>query len=266
MSDDSYDDDLDDSEAPQSFFAQHRVLLIGGAFVLVFGIVAVKMLRGTGGGANSEKLAVKLTLANAEKRFAADSANPETAASVAAQFEAAGEHEKALSIQKRHEAAMASQGKAAEQTLRAQLAKNPKDGDALIRLVNLLLQSKHTDDARAAYQAFVDADPTPQKRSGYGAWLWKNGYAADAETALRQALKAGDTSPHTHGFLGLALFDLGKNDDAKKELNTALEGDPDQDIVRAKLVLLEPEEDEDTQDKPAPPPKKAKSKKKGKKK
>jgi tetratricopeptide (TPR) repeat protein len=268
MSRDSYDDDLDDFDAPPSFFTRFRFPLIAGAIVLVVLFLGMRVLRGSGGQASTERTAQHLTLKNAEERFSADPTNADTTAQAVAAFEAAGQHAKAEEIKRRHDAAVASKGHAAEQQLRDRLARDPKDADAFGKLLALLVQDKRTDEGRLAYEAFVQADPTPQKRAGLGAWLWRNGYPEDAEHALRDALKAGDTSPHTHGYLGLALFDLGRKEEAKKELNTALDGDLDQDEVRRKLILLEPDDDTSDEEKPAAPAPthhKAKAKKKKKK-
>jgi tetratricopeptide (TPR) repeat protein len=149
--------------------------------------------------------------------------------------------------------------------LRDRFAKNPKDSDAFGQLIGMLVPAKRIEEAHALYDEFVKVDPTPQKRAGYGAWLWRNGFPEDAERELRVALSAGYDSAHTRGYLGLALADLGKKEEAYKELDRALDGDRDQDIVRQKYIILGAElgKSEDQEKKPA---QKAPSHSKGKKK
>ncbi len=254
MAGDYYDDDFDDSEPFVPWYSKYKYLFLVAGILIAVGLAGARMLRGAGGQAGAEKTAARLTLKNAEELFNSDPTNADSTAEAVAAFEAAGDHAKAEEIKRRHDAAVASKGHTAELALRDRLARNPKDAEALSRLLDLLTQSKRTEDARIAYADCVKADPRPQRQAGYGAWLWRNGYAEEAEKVLRAALAAGDKSPHAHGYLGLALFDLGKKDEAKKELETALDGDPDQDLVRAKLVILDPEEDSE-EEKPAPPPK-----------
>jgi len=87
----------------------------------------------------------------------------------------------------------------------------------------------------------VDKAPTPKRRATYGAWLYRNGFSAPAAQELAAALKGGHEDPYTRGYLGLALYDLGKKKEAQKAIDKALEDGADLDALRQKQFLLDEE-------------------------
>lgn len=77
--------------------------------------------------------------------------------------------------------------------------------------------------------------------------LLQTRHYAEAESALRQALAAHPNDPDAHALLALALYALGRNDDALREAHLAVGLAPDQGFphyVRA-LILLDDRQADD---------------------
>jgi tetratricopeptide (TPR) repeat protein len=178
-----------------------------------------------------------MRLKQALAKFNADPTNEAWANEAATEYEAALRLADARQVRARHETAIQERDQKREQALLARIKENPKDGQALGQLLEFLVEHKRVDDARAAYLAFLNADPTPKKHAVYGTWLSHNGFTEEAVTELTLALKGYDT-PETRGYLGLALLDLGKKREAFPLIERAFKSNADIAQLRERYYSL----------------------------
>jgi Tfp pilus assembly protein PilF len=99
-----------------------------------------------------------------------------------------------------------------------------------------------TDEAADAYREAIRLDPeAASAHYNLGSSLARSGKFAEAESHLRKALKI---SPNTQTYMGLGfvLLQLGRADEAIKNLQAAIEADPKNAAARQKLaeVLASP--------------------------
>ena len=222
------------------------VALIIGLFLaglLIF--VVTKSFSGS-----RENLAKRMQLKQALAKFNADPTNDSYSREAADAYEAAGKQADAEKIRHRHEAAIKERDDKREQTLRARLTKNPRDGEAQGLLLEFLVEHDDVPGARAAYASFLALDPTPKRHAGYGTWLWRYKFTEEAVAELTLALKGYDT-PETQAYLGMALLDLGRKREAFPLLERAFVDKADIVGLREKYLLLAKEFNAEPK---APPP------------
>ncbi len=162
-------------------------------------------------------------------QFAADPGNPSLTRELVRMELEDGLPEEARKVEERHRATLAKGEERKEAALREKLRGAPGDEALASELVQLLERQERIDDARAAYQAFVEAEPSPHRRIGFAHWLASVGLEAQAEPEARAALAAEPLLPFGHTILGVTLERLGRATDARDELFLALLDDPDDD-------------------------------------
>ncbi|MFL5319676.1 MAG: RDD family protein [Myxococcaceae bacterium] len=157
---------------------------------------------------------------------------------LAAAYRSDGDEQKAKDVEAKHAAAVKKRDADRETSLKNQLAANPDDEEAVDDLIGLYHSTGRLTEAKAVYASWVDKHPTPDELAGYGTWLYQNDFNEEAVTRLQAAIKAGDKDAETQAYLGFALSELGKKDEARKALKAALKLDPELDSVKDELDRL----------------------------
>lgn len=101
---------------------------------------------------------------------------------------ALGQHDEAAATQLKLDALLVKQEAEREAALRRLLLADPSDRRAIGSLLELLEDKGRRDDARAAYQKYVEDNPRPSLRAGFAMWLSERGWHEDAIGQLKQAL------------------------------------------------------------------------------
>ena len=175
----------------------------------------------------------------ARGEFMRDPVDRAAAAKYARWAALAGEDEAVIQqIWVEHRAALSEQAVAQEAALRAGLEGDPADWDRTATLVALLEEQARLTEARAAVEAYVNADGTATARVSLGIWLYERDFTEDARDVLRDAKAEGADDAELHAYLGWAEQDLGDRQAALAAFRTALERDPELEEVRADLETL----------------------------
>lgn len=182
----------------------------------------------------------KVKTQNLEAQFNADPMNDEVAYELELALAAEGKEEKAAAVRKKHQEVRAAANATVEQSLKERLKANPKDEEALSRLLEVYADAGRKEDAKGAYAAYVEADPTPDNKVGFGVWLYDHDFNEEAVKLLEANAGAVDV-PSAWAYLGWAYQELGRKKDAQRALKRALEGDPEMDQVRFDLEALDEE-------------------------
>jgi eukaryotic-like serine/threonine-protein kinase len=117
---------------------------------------------------------------------------------------------------------LGSYGKAADDFIRA-IELDPKSGEGYRRLADLYRSQDKTGDALATYRKAIQVEP-----SYYRPYLDLAGFNylqaqyRGAETQYREVVKIAPEYPAGHNGLGLALMEMGRYEEAEKELRAAL--------------------------------------------
>jgi tetratricopeptide (TPR) repeat protein len=239
-------EDLDGDSRLERLAAERRTRRIFTWFEVgaVIAAVAVQFLLGLPVAGNASQLfAERQFRERAEKRFEENPGDPDLARDLIERLEQFQDDAGVQRARQRHQSALAEADRAREIALRESLARDPRHEEALISLLQLLEDQARIDDARLAYSAFVEAGASPRERVRFGAWLQRRGFAAEAARQLDRALREGETINESYGVLGLALRDLGRTDEARAALSTALAGEASWDEVRIALGALGPPPD-----------------------
>jgi uncharacterized RDD family membrane protein YckC len=177
----------------------------------------------------------------AVRRFDANPTDATIAREAMRRLRQAGRGEEANEVWQRHQEARAETDRRREATLRARLEEEPTNFDALSRLVNDLLDGDRVDEAKEVYSAFVEAEGSGPIRAGYGIWLYRYGYEAEAADVLAEAADAHDAeSARVRAYQGFALERVNRFEEAAVAFARALELDPDLHEVKRALEALAP--------------------------
>ena len=114
---------------------------------------------------------------------------------------------------------------AAETQYTALHAANPKDPNLLNNLANLRLALGQPGALDAARLALTLAPHNPLVIDTLGWVLVKTGKPEEALPVLREANTRASDNPEIHYHLAVCLQTLGRNDEARKELTQALQGE-----------------------------------------
>lgn len=235
------DPELDEVEQEEAEAARAGRTKLAWAFgaalvVAVVGLaIAAKSCSGT------RRDARQLTVDNAVAKFEKNPVDPELAKAAAAELEAAGKQPEAQALRARHEAAVAGGDKLKEGQLRAALEANPADDASLGQLVEVFVKRKDQAGARKVYEEFLGRAPSAKRHGNFGSWLYRNAQYEPAAKHLASAVKGGVDDAYTRGYLGLALFELGRKKEAQKWLDEALELGADMDVMRLRSYELDQE-------------------------
>jgi tetratricopeptide (TPR) repeat protein len=102
------------------------------------------------------------------------------------------------------------------------LASKPKDAVVKANLIEVLLDLKRMDEARALNQEVLSRNPSdPQALLSNGRMLMANGKYQEAATALQAAIKSDPNCARCYYLLGSAQMALGSTDIAKASLAQA---------------------------------------------
>jgi uncharacterized RDD family membrane protein YckC/Flp pilus assembly protein TadD len=214
-----------------------------------FGVFAVTLLAATvlapwaiSRPSNSaDEFADRVKLASAQQAFNARPEDPYAARELIYKLEQSGDTEKAEEVRTRHRAAIGAREKTKEDAIRASLARDPKDWDALGSLLELLEEQGRFEEGKAAFAAYVAADPSPDTRASYGVWLYQNDFNADAVRELRKSMAEGYEAADVRAYLGFALLEQDKKEEARDAFEEAIERDPELTQAAEELAALEEE-------------------------
>jgi uncharacterized RDD family membrane protein YckC len=184
----------------------------------------------------TQNYADRLMRERAEQLFNANPGDADLARDLVDRCERQNDLAAAQRVRERHRVAFAGLERAREVKLRESLARDPRDDSSVEALLVMLERQGRLDDARQVARASVEAAPSPQQRVWLGAWLQRHGFAAEAIKELRAALDEGETGAETYAYLGLALREVGRTEEAQEAIGAALALEPDQEIdVRSGL-------------------------------
>lgn len=226
--------DAEEREALKKRGSQRVVKFGVFAAVLLLGTISLPQLL-TRAGEGKEDLPDRWRLEEAERKFKKDPTNVYLASDVIDKLEARGEVERAAEVRTEHQAAIGEQKKVQETALRASFDRDPSDWDTFSTLMELLEEQERKADAIALWEKYLAADKSPETRASFGVWLYQHDENTRAVTELRAGLTAGVDTADAHAYLGMALKELGKKEEALVELKRALELDPDLDDVAAEI-------------------------------
>jgi uncharacterized RDD family membrane protein YckC/Flp pilus assembly protein TadD len=215
-------------------FVVFEVVLV----VLALGIPVGTILRGRSHQQAVAETATRLQLRLNMERFKADPTNPTLTEEIASTLEAQGQTAEAQAIRDKHHAAWNDVLKQRESALRERVTQDPADEEAVNGLIEMLGEQDRKVDARKVYEAYLAANPGPERQAGFGVWLYQNGFSADAVQVLTTAIAAGVEAPEAHAYLGFSLEETGRLDEARKALADAVRLDPDLDEARTELDTL----------------------------
>jgi hypothetical protein len=126
-------------------------------------------------------------------------------------------------------------------TLRADFDAHPGDEATFSEY---LLSCEQLDDRASAHTAWerflMSAAPNPSHRLAYASWLWSHGLGPEA---LVQARIVRQTTPSPRGaasLVGRILAQQGQSEEARAELERALQEEPDDLDATAALAALAP--------------------------
>ncbi len=184
-------------------------------------------------------LEAKLARERLEQRVRENASDGSAAARLAEAYRAEGRAADAERVEQGWRDAEAKAAAAHEAAYQARLAANPADAHALEGLIALYREHDRLQDAKAAYRTFVDKNPGAEERAGFGVWLYRYDLNEDAVEQLRQAISEGANDAETQAYLGFALKQLGRKDEARKAFKAALKAAPSLEEVRAALAELD---------------------------
>ncbi len=115
----------------------------------------------------------------------------------------------------------------------------PPPLDAEVERAGLLAALERTDEARAAYLAVIEADPTHfAALNNFGSLLYQTDFRTAARTVFAQAVLHHPGNPIGHVNLANALMYAGEVEAARSHLETALKLDPDHAPAHGRLSEL----------------------------
>jgi uncharacterized RDD family membrane protein YckC len=238
--DPSLGEDLDaDERAAMKARASQKAIKFGAfaAGLLVLTISVPHLI--TRAGEGKEDLPERWRLDEAERKWKKDPANAALATEVIDRLEARGESDRAGEVLAEHQKALAERKQTQKTALLAALEREPTDWDTVATLLELYDDEGNRGEARAVFERYVKAEGSSDSRASFGVWLYQNDENERAVTELRAAIAAGTNAADAHAYLGMALKDLGRIDEAKLALERALELDPELDEVAAALDELD---------------------------
>ena len=218
-----------------------RARRIFWGFEAAFAVVGlgVPLVLGRPVGAHaSQVLAERLIRERSEQLFESNPSDPDLSHEVIDRLERSGDVAGAQRARDKHRVAAAGLERGRELKLREAIAKSPGDEASVDALVDLLLEQERPGEARLALLAYVEAVGSPRERVRCGDWMRQHGFPEDAVELLRRAVDEGETDPEPWGWLGLALKDLGRKDEARAALARALSQVAEWREVRAALDEL----------------------------
>jgi tetratricopeptide (TPR) repeat protein len=119
------------------------------------------------------------------------------------------------------------------------LAKDPKNGRALLIRANALAGLKDTNSAIAQLEEAVKADPkASQAYSNLGTLLMSKGQKDEAEYSYRRAVEVAPTAVEPLLALGNFLWNSGRKPEAEQAFTHALELDPKNRLARRMLAVF----------------------------
>jgi uncharacterized RDD family membrane protein YckC len=225
----------DDPDELAELRARRRTVvgrIVAFEVVLAVAIVATPWLLTRRGGESSAQRTERIKRQGLEKKFAADPSSEPLARELMESMERAGLHDEAQRVLERWRRAAQAKEVDRERVLRENLAKAPTDQRTASLLIELLEDQDRLDDAIAVYRGWLGPTPEPSRRAGFGHWLGVRGREADAVVELQRALGEDPQVTMGHTMLGIVLRRQGRNDEARAELFTALELDPDDEDAR----------------------------------
>jgi tetratricopeptide (TPR) repeat protein len=203
--------------------------------------------------AGNEAYVARLKLQQSERRFRANSEDPEAAAQYLDMLREAGELEEAKQVEAQYRAALRAREAPREAALRERLAQEPADLLSFDALTLLLEDQGRAEEARALFQRFLRAERSAEQRALYGQWLSQHGFHAEAVEQLERTHRDGIKSGETYAALGVSLRALGRYPQARAALQRAIELDPElSEYASEELEALDTEEGA-SRDSPAAP-------------
>ena len=184
-----------------------------------------------------EEFAERMELKKQEREFKQEPTNSYRAYALIDSLRASGDIDRAEEVRTQHLAAIGEQKKRQEEALAKSLAERPS-WDTLGDLLRLYEEQGRIAEARTAFAAYVAKDQDPDTRAAYGIWLYEHDLVGDAITELRAAIASEATGAAVHAYLGFALQDEDRKQEAIAAFEKALSLDPDLYEARAELEAL----------------------------
>jgi len=135
------------------------------------------------------------------------------------------ETEEAERVLEKHRRAREEADRAREQTLLAGLDKQ-RDWGTLELLLTLYDEHGRVDDAAAAWMSYLEAHDTGQDRASFGIWLYNKSRYEAAIRELRLGIEKEWDTGQSRAYIGLSLWELGKESEARDALLEAVEVEP----------------------------------------
>jgi len=117
---------------------------------------------------------------------------------------------------------------------------NPRNGDRLLHLGRLLLQTEESTAARECFDRALKYNPndSPQLQREVAEILLQTGHAAEAEAMFIKSINQDPDNIHLYNRLGVALRQQKKHQDAMKWYQKALKIDPHHETTHYNLGIL----------------------------
>ena len=192
-----------------------------------------------------EEFADRMELKKAEREFKQDPTNTQRAHVLIAMLHRAGDSEHASEIEQHHRSALTEREAKQEAAIRKTMAEAP-NWDSLGDLLRLLERQGRTDDAKAAFAEFVAKDGSATARASYGIWLYDRGLNDEAVKELESAIGSGASTADAYAYLGFARSDQGNKKGAREAFVKALEIDPELYEAKVELESLDREPNAET--------------------
>ncbi len=115
----------------------------------------------------------------------------------------------------------------------------PRDSVQMLMLADGLYQMGNFELSAQAYAEYLKHFPDDvQARFRSGVSLYSNGQFSEARTDLERALKADESLPEAHYYLGAVLVELKENDAAETQFHKDLEANPKSYRSMSELAYL----------------------------
>lgn len=232
------EDEDDRQMAREERFRKIRGFAIFTVIVTFVATVAPWVVTRRPGPKDTSTIEARVAKQKLEVAFEKDKTNARTAYDLAYAYRSEGAEEKANNVIAEHKAALEKRDADREDHFKRRIAVNAEDEEAMGGLLSLYSEQGRLEDAKVAYRAWVDANPTGEKVTGFGVWLYQRNFNDEAIVELKRGIDLGEQSAEAQAYLGFAYRDAGKPAEAKKAFKAALKIDPEMEEAREALDEL----------------------------